>query len=94
MQALGTFLAEAAADFKSAGIIAPETKARFVGRLMPSSMRRMSRAASIASTGEVRNPYSGKLIYQPHSRAWSATRAAIGIPELDQSREMAANRGD
>ena len=80
---------EGGKDFAHSGTVSAEVKNRFLQRTMPSQMRRALLAHEIAQTGEVRSPYTGKLIYRPEDRSRTAKRTLIGAPEVRLSQERA-----
>jgi len=84
------FMKDAAADFKATGLISGRTYSNLIQSAGPSALRRVLRGHEIFATGEVRNPYTGKLIYRPERRLKAAVSQAIGFPELEMSQERAA----
>lgn len=89
--ALTTFITEAAKDVAAGVPISDDVKRTFVQQTMPSAMRRVLRAQDILSSGEVRNPYTGKLIYRPADRYWNALTQGVGFPTVEASQERAAD---
>ena len=59
---------------------------------MPSAIRRAVRAQDILATGEVRNPYTRKLIYRPQDRASEARKQLIGFPSIQMQQERAMDQ--
>jgi len=84
----GEFGLQAAADVGSAGFVLPETHRRLWQSFMPSFIRRMQRGIAIAQTGDVRSSYSGKLIYRPDQRYWTAISQFIGAPQIEQTQSF------
>lgn len=84
---LRTFLGGSLRDIRSVGRVTPDTYNAFFQRVMPSQIRRITRGLDVLETGEVRNPYSGKLIYRPADRLRVAAFEAIGAPDLRLSVE-------
>ena len=87
---VATFLMDAAKDFKSSGSVHQRTFSNLVQAAGPSAVRRALRGHEIFATGEVRNAYTGKLIYKPERRLRAAVSQAIGFPELEMTQERAA----
>jgi hypothetical protein len=71
------------------GRVHEETAATALRQLVPSQVRRIMNAYDIISTGEVRSPYTGKLVYRPEDRMRSAIAAAVGTPEVERTTAMA-----
>lgn len=91
-QSFFRFLKDAVVDIGATGSVTQGTKASFVQSVMPTAIRRALRAGDIVDTGEVRDPYSGKLIYKPADRYDTALREFIGLPTLEMQKERAADR--
>lgn len=81
------FFAQGLRDVKSTGYLQPPTINAWMQRVMPAQIRRFTRGAAIYETGEVRNPYSGKLIYRPDDRLKAGLATGIGIPTVQMSME-------
>lgn len=88
---LYTFIKDSAIDIKANGFVSTGTASAFVQQSAPAAIRRAMRGYDIFSTGEVRNPYSGKLVYKPENRLRAGIQQAIGFPELEMSRQRAAD---
>lgn len=84
---LFTFMRDAAVDVGAEGRVNPETFRTFSQQVMPSAIRRALRGADVLQTGEVRNPYSHKLVYHAPDRFWTGVRTAFGAPEIEGSQE-------
>lgn len=84
---LRTFLGSSVRDIRTVGRVTPDTYNAFFQRAMPSQIRRIDRGQAVLESGEVRNPYSGKLIYRPTDRLRVAALEAIGAPDLRLSVE-------
>jgi len=89
--ATAKFIVDGATDFTAGGSVRDETKDRFLQQVMPSAIRRALRGKDIFDTGEVRSPYSGKLLYKPEARMREAFATGIGIPSLRLQEERAAD---
>lgn len=85
----GPFLAGATRDITTAGTVTSGTYNALFQRVIPSQVRRAERAWGILDTGEVRNPYSNKLIYRPQDRMRAAAVEAIGFPTTEMAAERA-----
>lgn len=93
--AWGAFFGEALRDVKTAGGLQAPTVNAWMQKVMPAQLRRIQRGvligsgrdifrfgAEVQAPGEVRNPYSGKLLYRPADRVREAWRTSLGIPEM------------
>jgi hypothetical protein len=89
--ALSTFMKNASVDYAAGGSISDDTKRAFLQVAMPSTLRRLQRGYDIAHTGNVRAPYTGKLLYQPENRLREAWLTAVGAPTMQLSYEQTAN---
>lgn len=85
------FLKNAAIDIKSNGFISTGTSTAFVQQASPAAIRRAMRGYDIFSTGEVRNPYTNKLVYRPANRLRAAVQQTVGFPELEMTQQRAAD---
>lgn len=101
LQTVADFVTNAAKDVQATGgpgtgRISDETKTAFLQQIMPSAARRAERAFDIAKTGDVRNPYTGKLIYRPQERYQTAFFKFLGAPSTraQQERAMDAIAGE
>ncbi len=92
LKVVGDFFRDASIDMTAGGRIRNETKQRFTQRLMPSAIRRAIRAQDIMNTGEVRDPYKGKLIYRPEERFRTAAQTFIGAPPIRLAQERAMDQ--
>ena len=87
LKSVADFIWNAALDIKASGgllnngRISQETADRFVQKITPSTVRKVMRSYDIVKTGDVKNPYTGKLIYQPENRFKTALIQALGAPE-------------
>jgi hypothetical protein len=97
----GEFFASAWKDITGpAGRIQGPTVERWMQKTMPAQIRRFDRGFRLGSgkdilgrtvqaPGEVRNPYSGKLIYRPDERLRTVfgmeLRAGVGVPDIRTS---------
>jgi hypothetical protein len=79
---VGRFLGGAMKDIDSQGRVSPSTYNAFLQRAMPAQIRRLQRGLAIIDSGEVRNPYSAKLIYRPEDRMRVGVMQAIGAPDV------------
>jgi hypothetical protein len=97
------FLGPAVSDFKEFAILASRAVKhgrildqdwdRFVQRVSPPQMRRFLNAMQIiADDGEIRDPYTGKVIYKTEDIYGEALRAAFGSPSLRLATERAKMR--
>lgn len=82
---LGKFVVGAMNDLDSQDRVSPTTWNNFAQRVMPAQLRRLERGLEIIGTGEVRNPYSGKLVYQPEKRLPVGLLQILGPPDLETS---------
>lgn len=89
--ALFDFVKESTRDLRVQGRVQEGTYSRFVRAVMPSQIRRGKTAVGIMQTGEVRSPYSGKLLYQPERRVRAALAAGFGAPLADASSQRAVD---
>ncbi len=87
LQSLFQFSSEAAKDIKSTGFVQPGTINNLAQRIMPAQVRRYTRGSELMQTGEMRNAYSGKLIYRPDERVRAGLREMIGMPTIEKSVE-------
>lgn len=90
--ALFEFGRDATADLAAFGRVSDSTKNRTLQRVMPSAMRRLSRAHDVVATGDVRNPYTGKLVYRPEDRYATAAQMAIGFSPIEVTQEREADQ--
>jgi hypothetical protein len=81
-RALTEFAYRATADLAAFGFVDQETMSRFVNASYPSWVRRIANGRRVLETGEVRNPFTGKLLYQPEQRLATALRFSLGFPEI------------
>lgn len=88
---LYTFLKDATNELSVNGFVSNETKNVFVQRSAPALIRRAIQGYDIAATGDVRSPYTGKLIYRPEKRLQAAVLTAFGPPTLELQAERAAD---
>ena len=85
------FLAKAPLEFVSNGKVNEETYNEFFQRVLPSQIRRISRGMDIIGSGEVRNAYTHKLIYNPESRMRAGALQMFGAPPVEMTAERAAD---
>jgi hypothetical protein len=89
------FFGQMAADYHTTGRVSNETANMLVQRVAPSQIRRLIRAADILGTGEVRNPYTAKLIYRADERLggllYETTRESAGFPRIGMQQERLAD---
>lgn len=89
---LKDFLVDGTRDLRAQGRVQEDTYSRFIRSVLPSQLRRAQTAAGIvANDGNVRSPYSGKLVYQAESRAREGWAAAFGAPLADASSQRAVD---
>ena len=81
------FIGQGLKDIDTTGYLQPTTINTWMQQVMPAQLRRYTRGKAIYDTGEVRNAYSGKLIYRPEDRLKSALATGIGIPKVADSLE-------
>jgi len=90
-KALMEFVGTSAKELQVQGRVQEDTYSRFVRAIVPSQVRRIKTASNILNTGEIRSPYSGKLVYQPERRVRAAFAAAFGAPLTDASSQRAVD---
>lgn len=78
-----TFVKDAGNDFLVEGHINPRSFNKFARAVAPSQLRRINDGLKIMDTGEIRNPYSGKLLYRPEERFLAAVQSAVGASHTD-----------
>lgn len=76
-------------DFLGTGKVTAATRQAFVAEATPTVIRRARLGWEIARTGEVRSPYTSKLIYRPEERVKAAMLTAFGPPPLELQAERA-----
>lgn len=87
LETLRSFFANVLRDVKTTGKVTPGTWNEFFQRALPSQIRRIERGLEIIESGEVRNPYSRKLIYRPDDRIRVGLLQMLGAPDLEASIE-------
>jgi len=92
LAAFGEFVKEGAKDVFRGESVSQDVTRRFVQQVTPSVIRRAMRAQDILATGEVRNPYSRKLIYRPQDRYKEARKQAFGFPSIQMQQERAMDQ--
>jgi hypothetical protein len=92
LKAFSQFVVEGSKDIAQGKPVSQDVSRTFVQRAVPSAIRRAMRAQDILATGEVRNPYSRKLIYRPQDRAQEARRTLIGFPSIELQQERAMDQ--
>lgn len=85
--AAGRFAVSAGGEVLRNGKVSEETFNAFFQRAVPSQVRRIQRGLDIVGTGEVRNPYTKKLIYRPTDRLRVGAMQALGPPTTRMSAE-------
>lgn len=81
------FFVNAGRDVVSSGRISPETMNIALHQLLPTFVRNARVGAAIAGSGEVRNQYTGKLVYKPEDRLWAGAKAFAGAPQIQMTQE-------
>lgn len=89
LAAYGKFAGGVVSDHFKYGSTRPETWNAFLQKALPSQARRTLLGLDIIDSGEVRNPYSGKLVYRPDDRLRVGILQAIGAPTARMSQELA-----
>ena len=81
--ALTTYVKDSGTEFLATGTLSQAPLRKFMREVMPSQLRRLKDGINIMRDGDVRNPYSGKLLYRPEERMHSAIQTMIGAPMAD-----------
>jgi hypothetical protein len=85
--AIREFVIEGAKDVAAFGHPSQQTATNMLRRVMPSQIRRLADAISIYNTGEIRNTYSDRLIYQADNRYMQAMRQFVGPQPVRRTME-------
>jgi hypothetical protein len=92
IKALKDYVRDVAADNAVGGFTRDETTDAFLRKILPSAIRRAETGFEIAKSGEVRDPYTRKLVYKPAARLREAITAGIGAPTIELQIQRSMDR--